>query len=64
MTTTRRGEILGERLSNAEDGRDFNEPTGRIYSLPVLVQEIHERLVPGKLPEAGLGLLLPAKHQP
>jgi hypothetical protein len=50
LTTTRRGEIEGQRLSNSVDGRDFNEPTGRIYTLPELVKEIHDRLEPASLP--------------
>jgi hypothetical protein len=48
MTTTERGKILGERLSNAPDGHDFNEPTGRIYTVPDLAREIHTRLEPAK----------------
>lgn len=46
MTTTRRGEIEGERLSNAEAGRNFNEPTGRLYTLEALAQAIFESLEP------------------
>jgi hypothetical protein len=49
MTTTRRGEILGERLSNAPAGRDFNEPTGRLYNVDALAKAIHERLEPASL---------------
>jgi hypothetical protein len=48
MTTTRRGEILGDRLSNAEAGRNFNKPTGRLYTVPALANEVFERLEPLK----------------
>jgi hypothetical protein len=48
MTTTTRGEILGQRLSNAPDGHDFNEPTRRIYTVPDLAREISQRLEPAK----------------
>ncbi len=44
MTTTRRGKILGERLSNSLDGRNFNEPTGACYRLSELAKEIHSQL--------------------
>jgi hypothetical protein len=46
MTTTRRGEIEGERISNAEAGHGFNEPTGRLYTLRALAQAIFESLEP------------------
>jgi hypothetical protein len=46
MTTTRRGEIEGERLSNAEAGHNFNEPTGRLYTVQALAQAIFESLEP------------------
>ncbi|MBJ42739.1 MAG: hypothetical protein CMJ80_05565 [Planctomycetaceae bacterium] len=46
MTTTRRGEILGERLSNAPTGHQFNSPTGRIYLLHDLSTAIHTLMIP------------------
>jgi hypothetical protein len=48
MTTTRRGEILGNRLSNTKAGRDFNEPTGRLYTVAALAKEIFDRLEPAQ----------------
>jgi len=32
MTTTKGGRNLGRYLDNAENGKDFNQPTGRIYT--------------------------------
>ncbi len=46
MTTTQRGEILGERLSNAPTGHDFNSPTGRIYLLNDLAPAVHALMIP------------------
>ncbi len=38
MATTERGQRLGNRLSKSPTGRDFNEPTGRIYTADVLTR--------------------------
>ena len=46
MTTTRRGKILGKRLSNAPTGTNFNLPTGRIYQFNDFAKEIHAHLIP------------------
>jgi len=40
MTTTRRGKILGQRLSNAPKGKNFNKPTGKIYTADALVKRL------------------------
>ncbi|MCG8584499.1 MAG: hypothetical protein MI757_07300 [Pirellulales bacterium] len=40
MTTTHRGKVLGQRLSNAPQGKDFNKPTGRIYNEAALVARL------------------------
>jgi hypothetical protein len=40
MTTTSRGRKLGQRLSNAPKGKDFNKPTGRIYTEAALTARL------------------------
>ena len=40
MTTTRRGQRMGERLSRSESGRNFNQPTKRIYTAEELIEEL------------------------
>jgi hypothetical protein len=40
MTTTRGGENLGEQLSDAVNGADFNKPTGRIYTERELLKRL------------------------
>ncbi len=45
MVTTKRGHRLGERLSNSASGKDFNEPTGRIYTLAALLEALDGQLV-------------------
>ena len=42
MTKTPGGEFLGKQLSKAPDGRDFNEPTGRIYTVKMLQARLKE----------------------
>jgi hypothetical protein len=41
MTTTPGGFNLGSQLANAPDGRDFNKPTGRIYTVKMLRQRLY-----------------------
>ena len=40
MTTIRRGRILGKRLSNAPKGKNFNKPTGKIYTVAALISRL------------------------
>jgi hypothetical protein len=40
MTTTSGGKALGNQLSNASKGSEFNEPTGRIYTMPMLLTRL------------------------
>ncbi len=40
MTTTQRGQILGRRLSNAPKGKNFNKPTGKIYTADALISRL------------------------
>ncbi len=40
MTTTRRGERLGDRLSKSSTGRNFNKPTDRIYTAEMLAEQL------------------------
>ena len=42
MTTTRRGHILGQRLSNAPKGKNFNKPTGKIYTEDAFITRLKE----------------------
>ena len=42
MTTTKRGYKLGQRLSNAPKGKNFNKPTGRIYTESALTTRLKE----------------------
>jgi hypothetical protein len=42
MTTTKGGQNLGEQLSEAEDGADFNKPTGRIYTEQDLLKRLKQ----------------------
>jgi hypothetical protein len=44
MTTTRRGQRMGERLSRSPGNRDFNKPTKRIYTAEILLQELNGRV--------------------
>lgn len=46
MTTTKRGQRMGDRLSTAPTGKNFNEPTGRIYTVEDLVQALNESFHP------------------
>ena len=40
MTQTSGGHELGKQLSRSSQGRNFNEPTGRIYTAEALVQRL------------------------
>lgn len=42
MTTTEGGRELGKMLANSPDGRDFNAPTGRIYTADELLNRIEK----------------------
>ena len=42
MTETPGGEFLGKQLSKAPDGRDFNAPTGRIYTVKMLQSRLKQ----------------------
>lgn len=46
MATSKEGRRLGVALSKTRSGKNFNETTGKIYQLPELVKEMHERLQP------------------
>lgn len=40
MTMSSGGRVLGRQLSNAPDGRNFNAPTGRIYTVAMLLSQL------------------------
>jgi hypothetical protein len=40
MTTAKGGTNLGKQLSNAPLGKDFNKPTGKIYTLRMLLDRL------------------------
>lgn len=42
LADTQGGEYLGRQLSNAPRGRDFNQPTGRIYTEEEFVRRLKE----------------------
>ena len=42
MTTTQGGKELGKQLSNAPDGKRFNRPTGRIYTMALLLDQLEQ----------------------
>jgi hypothetical protein len=42
LTTTMQGMKVGESLSKAEKGKDFNKPTGRIYFVEQFVKHLRE----------------------
>ena len=42
MTTTAGGEELGTQLSNTPDGKRFNAPTGRIYTVAILLDRLQQ----------------------
>jgi hypothetical protein len=42
MTTTSGGKELGVQLSNAPTGKRFNTPTGRIYTVPMLLARLKQ----------------------
>jgi hypothetical protein len=41
MTTAPGGTVLGQQLSDAPKGANFNQPTGRIYTVPMLELRLH-----------------------
>ena len=43
LTTAQGGAELGKMLSNAPLGADFNKPTGRIYTVPMLLAHLQEQ---------------------
>lgn len=45
LTTTRRGERTGTQLSQSRSGRDFNQPTGRIYTADALLEALAGRVL-------------------
>ncbi len=42
MVTAPGGIVLGQQLSNIKEGRDFNKPTGHIYTVEQLVKRLSE----------------------
>jgi hypothetical protein len=42
MDMTPGGQYLGVQLSRIPEGRDFNKPTGRIYTCPQLIQRLRQ----------------------
>jgi len=42
MTTTQGGKELGQMLSQAPHGKHFNKPTGRIYTVDMLVERLKQ----------------------
>ena len=45
LSTTRRGERTGTQLSQSRSGRDFNQPTGRIYTADALLEALAGRVI-------------------
>lgn len=43
MTESKWGRNLGKQLSQSPKGRDFNAPTGQIYTWPALIEELSAR---------------------
>ena len=42
MVTAPGGQVLGQQLSNTKEGRDFNKPTGHIYTAEQLLKRLSE----------------------
>jgi len=42
MVTAKGGIVLGQQLSRTKEGREFNKPTGRIYTVKELIQRLGE----------------------
>jgi len=42
MTTSKGGIAIGKQLSNAPKGANFNKPTGRIYTVKILIDRLRE----------------------
>ena len=55
MTTTPGGKNLGKQLSNAPKGRDFNQPTGRIYTAKMLLGRLQKSYAAAKEARAAAG---------
>lgn len=43
LTTAPGGTEMGKMLSNTPSGRDFNKPTGRVYTVAGLIQQLRPR---------------------
>jgi hypothetical protein len=43
LTTASGGKEMGKMLSNAPQGTDFNKPTGRIYTVQMLLAQLQEQ---------------------
>jgi len=43
MTTSPGGKKVGKLLSSGQGGADFNKPTGRIYTVPMLLAQLQEQ---------------------
>ena len=50
MTQSRGGRELGKMLSKAPNGADFNQPTGRIYTLDGLLAQLKKSCQAEKKP--------------
>ncbi len=69
MTATPGGKEMGKMLSQAPRGADFNKPTGRIYTMPMLLKHLQEqyRLLEKKATEKNLREQVnepPERHSP
>jgi len=51
MTTSRQGRELGRQLSRTPKGKNFNEPTGRIYTPEMLLARLRESYQTLKSPQ-------------
>ena len=43
MTTDPAGKNVGKLLASGQGGADFNKPTGRIYTVPMLLSQLQEQ---------------------
>jgi hypothetical protein len=53
MTTTPGGKEMGKMLSNAPLGANFNKPTGRIYTVPMLLTQLEDQYLAMEKKSAG-----------
>jgi hypothetical protein len=53
MTQTPGGKAMGRQLSNAPGGEDFNEPTGRIYTVQALLTRLQRSYAIARQQAAG-----------